>query len=50
MFLANKYALSLYISTDRSFASIARSRGNVKMAVKTGKKAQYTDIKNSSPS
>lgn len=47
--LAKKYALNLYISADLSLFSIALSCGNVKIAVKTGKKPQNTAMKNSNP-
>lgn len=49
VFLANKYALSLYMSTDLSFTNIALSCGNVNMAVNSGKNAQNTDMKNNNP-
>lgn len=47
--LATKYALNLYISAARSLLNMALSWGNVKMAVKTGKKPQNTAMKNSNP-
>lgn len=38
----------MYMSTDLSLASIALSRGNVKIAVNKGKKPQNTEMKNNS--
>lgn len=49
MVRARKYALNLYISAALSLFSIARSCGNAKIAVKTGKNPQKTAMKKSNP-
>lgn len=49
MVRARKYALNLYISAALSLFNIARSCGNAKIAVKTGKNPQKTAMKKSKP-
>ena len=49
MVRARKYALNLYISAALSLFSMARSCGNAKIAVKTGKNPQKTAMKKSKP-